>query len=183
MRRMRASSGEEHRASLSRRLLTFVVWWAILYGVWLVLVDSLAHPEVAGGALAALPAALITYGVVTSRDGRFRVRARWLLALRNVPAAVLRDAALLVLVLFRRVTRGELPASGFRAVRTAMRGDNPEAAALRALSIVGTSLAPNTFVVGIEHERGVALVHQLVPRSPEQVRAAIVSAVPDPSGG
>lgn len=181
MRDANAASGREREFSLLSRLLTFAVWWAILFGVWLVLVDSLERPEVAGGAIAALPAAFITYGVVTTRSGRFRVRPRWFRSLRSVPAAVLRDSALLVPVLWRRITRGEFPASGFRAVRTPMGGDDAEAAALRALSILGTSLAPNSFVVGIEPEHGVALVHQLVPQTSEQLRRAVVSAAPDTS--
>lgn len=183
MRHANTTSGRDRATGLSHRLLTFAVWWAILFGVWLVLVDSLAHPEVAGGAIAAFPAAFITYGVVTTKDGRFRVHPRWLLALRSVPGAVLRDSALLVPILWRRVSRGELPPSSFLAVGTAMAGDEPEAATQRALSIFGTSLAPNTFVIGIDQERGVALVHQLVPRSPEQVRNDIVSAAPNSRGG
>lgn len=183
MRNANSSSDGAREASLSHRLLTFAVWWAILFGVWLVLVDSLAKPEVAGGAIAAVPAAALTYAVVASQRDRFRVRPRWFLALKPVPLAILRDSALLVPVLWRRITRGEFPASTFTSVQTPMRGDDPEAAAQRALSILGTSLAPNTFILGIDTERGVALVHQLVPQSPEQLRRAVVRAAPDASGG
>ena len=40
------------------RLATyFLVWWAVLFGIWIVLVDTLAHPEyVAGPAAAGLAA-------------------------------------------------------------------------------------------------------------------------------
>jgi hypothetical protein len=42
-------------------------------------------------------------------------------------------------------------------------GDDPEAAARRALATVGLSVAPNTVVVGIDAATDELLVHQLVP--------------------
>lgn len=164
------------KVGLSRRVITFAIWWAILFGVWLVLVDSLAHPEVAGGAIAAIPAAIIALGISNARSGRFRVRPRWLGALRAAPLSILRDTGILAIALWRRLIHGERPSSGFRVVHTPMSGDDAEAAGRRALAIAGTSIAPNTFVIGIDRERGTVLVHQLVPQSPERLRRAVVGA-------
>lgn len=176
MRSADSAPERQRQASLSRRIATFAVWWAVLFGVWLVLVDSLAHPEVAGGVIAAIPAALIALGVSNASSGRFRVRLRWLGALRGVPLSILRDTGILALALWRRLAHGEQPPSSFRSISTPMSGEDAEAAGRRALAIAGTSVAPNTFVVGIDRERGAALVHQLLPQPPEQLRRAVVGA-------
>jgi hypothetical protein len=53
------------RESTRCTALALLGWWAVLFGVWLVLVDSLAHPEVAAGPLAAALAGIAALGIRT----------------------------------------------------------------------------------------------------------------------
>jgi multisubunit Na+/H+ antiporter MnhE subunit len=64
--------------------------------------------------------------------------------------------------LARRLLRGEQPDSGFREVPVRIGDDSPEGVSRRVLLVGGRSVAPNTFVAGIDRDRGTMLVHQLV---------------------
>jgi multisubunit Na+/H+ antiporter MnhE subunit len=64
--------------------------------------------------------------------------------------------------LARRLLRGEQPDSGFREVPVRYGDDSPAGATRRVLLVGGRSVAPNTFVAGIDKDRGVMIVHQLV---------------------
>jgi hypothetical protein len=93
---------------------------------------------------------------------RLRVRAAWLMPAIRLPAEVARDTVIVFAALWRRLARGEEPASGFRELPARYGGDSAAAVTRRALLIGGRSLAPNSFVVGIEAGRDVMLIHQLV---------------------
>lgn len=168
-----------NEARRPRHVLMYVVgWWAVLFGVWFLLVDSLAHPEVAAGPLAALLAALVALGVRRNSLARYRFRLRWLLALRRVPWGVLRDTVIVMAALWRRIVRRERARSAFRTVGYPVTGDDPESAAWRAFCTFATSVTPNTFVVGIDRDRATILLHQLVPEDPAHVRRSVIGAAP-----
>jgi multisubunit Na+/H+ antiporter MnhE subunit len=158
-------------------------WWIALFVVWLLLVDSLARPEVAAGPAAALLAAVAALAVRAQTGVRFRLRRGWFRQLGGVPWSVLRDSGILAVALWRRLVRGEHPRSLLRLVPIQAAGDEPEAAAWRAFATIVTSIAPNTYVIGIDRERGVALVHQLVADDPERLRRALARPNGSRGGG
>jgi multisubunit Na+/H+ antiporter MnhE subunit len=47
-------------------------------------------------------------------------------------------------------------------------GDDPQSAGRRAFLAIVASIAPNTYVVDLDRERGVAQVHNLDPRRARQ---------------
>jgi multisubunit Na+/H+ antiporter MnhE subunit len=153
-------------------------WWVVLFGLWLLLVDTLTYPEVLAGAVAAAIAAFVALEVRLHSNVRFQPRLRWLLLLGNVPGGILRDSATLAAVLWRRLVRGERPHGAFRTLRFSACADNPESAAWRAFATVTTSITPNTYVIGFDRERGIALIHQLVPDPPEKLRNTPVGMDP-----
>jgi hypothetical protein len=61
----------------------------------------------------------------------------------------------------RGLLRRDAPVGGFRAVRFRGNHDEPEETGRRALAEAAGSVAPNTFVVGIDGERHLMLAHQL----------------------
>jgi len=64
--------------------------------------------------------------------------------------------------LARQLIRGEQPASGFRDLPVPF-GDHGDQGMTRRVLLVGAnSLAPNTFVLGMDEDRDVMVVHQLV---------------------
>ena len=93
---------------------------------------------------------------------RLRVRAAWLVPAVRLPAEVARDTVIVFAALWRRLARGEEPSSGFRELPVRYGGDTAAAVTRRALLVGGRSLAPNSFVVGIDAGRDVMLIHQLV---------------------
>lgn len=95
-----------------RTAIYLLGWWVVLFGLWFLLVDSLAHPEVAAGPLAVLLASLVALGIWWGSDARHRFRVRWLLALRHVPGGVLRDTVVVMMVLWRRLARKIVSAIG-----------------------------------------------------------------------
>jgi multisubunit Na+/H+ antiporter MnhE subunit len=142
----------------------WLAWWVALAALYLALADSRSVPELATGGVAAAIGASAASIVHAQRLARVRPRAAWLLrawralALLLVDTVVLARALIGLLVLRRRV-RGRLRAVRFRAA-----GDDPRSAARRALVQLLGSLAPNRIVIGVDRDRDVLLVHELVPR-------------------
>ena len=146
----------------ARRAGSWLVWWVLMMSFWVMLDDSIATDELLAGAgaaaLAALLAELVTYQAAT----RFRLRIKWLVPALNLPGQVARDTVIVYRALWRRLVHGEQPPSAFLERPARFGDDTPEGVTRRTLLVGGTSLAPNTFVLGIDPERDVMVVHQLV---------------------
>lgn len=137
--------------------------WSILFALYLLLVDKVAPDEIALGAFAS---GLAASGAVVSQGAaraRFRSQWSWFRVLARIPGRVLMDCAVVFGALFRRLVLLEPMKGRFREVPFHYGGNRPVSSARRALVTAGVSLAPNTFVVAIDGERGHLLVHQLVP--------------------
>lgn len=159
------------------RLRTAALWWLALFGVWFVLVASLVHAEVAAGPAAATIALVAVLGVSAHVRREFHARFRWLGALRPVPVAIVGDTLTVFRALFRQVIGRERMHGEFRVVPFPRASrEESEDAAWRAFSIIGTSVAPNTYIIGIDEERRTALVHQLVATSPEDLRRGVIGS-------
>ena len=161
-----------------RELVLYTLGWFLAsFALWLWFVDSLALAEVWVGLAVAALATVLALAVWLFSPVRFRPRVRWARLLSGVPLGVLRDSGILALALWRRLARGERPRSAFRLVPFSGVGDDPESVTWRAFAIVGTSITPNTYVIGVDRERKAALVHQLVPdESAARVRRRVVGA-------
>lgn len=150
------------RVTAARRAGSWLVWWAILMAFWIVVDYSIATDELlAGAGAAALGASLAELACHQARV-RPRIRIRWLVPALRLPGEVARDTLIVFGALARRLVRGEEPPSGFLEVPARSGDDSAEGLTRRVLLIGGRSLAPNTFVLGIDKARGVMVVHQLV---------------------
>jgi hypothetical protein len=118
--------------------------------------------ELGAGAGAAVLAALLAEVALNQAGDRVVVRIRWLAAAYRLPGQVLGDTVLVFRALVRQLTRGQEPPSGFRELPVRAGSQSSEAVARRVLLIGANSLAPNSFVLGIDGERDVMIVHQLV---------------------
>ena len=147
---------------VARRVVSWLVWWVLLMSFWVMIDDSVNTDELLAGAgaavLAALFAELVTYRTAT----RFRMRIRWLAPALSLPGQVVRDMVTVYAALWRRLVRGEQPPSAFLEVPACFGDDTPEGVTRRTLLVGGTSVAPNTFVLGIDRERDVMVIHRLV---------------------
>jgi multisubunit Na+/H+ antiporter MnhE subunit len=151
---------------VARRVGSWLVWWVLMMSFWVMIDDSVNADELwagaAAAALAALLAELVTYQAAT----RFRMRVEWLVPALRLPGQVARDTAVVYAALWRRLVRGEQPPSAFLAVPARFGDDSPEGVTRRTLLIGGTSVAPNTFVLGIDQDTDVMVVHRLVAARP-----------------
>jgi multisubunit Na+/H+ antiporter MnhE subunit len=167
-------SGQRHRRQrevpVSRRAAIWLVWWVLLMSFWVILDDSIALDELLAGAGAAALAAFLAELVGYQAATRFRLRVAWLLPALRLPGQVARDTVIVFAALGRRLLRGEQPPSGFREIRVPFGGRGDEDVTRRVLLVGGRSVAPNTFVLGIDPERNVMIVHQLMANEGEAAR-------------
>lgn len=150
-------------ALVARRVFAWTVGWVCAAALYLLLIDITDLPELIVGAGAAVLAAT---GFELAREQGIvgeSLRSHWLLRLYRpllrVPLDIAVVSGMALLALVRRP-----PAFGsFRVVRFKGREDEPRETGRRALAEAAGSVAPNTFVVGVDGERGLMLAHQLRP--------------------
>ncbi len=132
-------------------------------GLWVAVDDSIGLAELGAGAAVAALAALLTEAALHQAGTRIQLRIRWLAGVVHLPGQVLGDTVLVFRALWRCLAHGEQPPSGFRELPVRY-GDQSDTALTRRVLLVGaSSLAPNTFVLGLDEDRDVMVVHQLVP--------------------
>jgi multisubunit Na+/H+ antiporter MnhE subunit len=170
------------RLSVRRRATVWLVWWTLMMSLWVMIDDSLQFDELLAGAGAAAIAAVAAEFAAHQACARYRVRPGWLLSaeILRLPAEVVRDTLTVFGALARMLVTGrapeggyaELPAGGPTGEKGGLPGekgaptrdnDAPLGEAGRVLLTGVRSFAPNTFVLGIDDERGVLVVHRLVP--------------------
>src|SRR5829696_661424 len=147
------------------RVIFWVVWWILLTGLWIPLAFEVAVPELVAGAIAAAAGATLATAVRAQRLISFRPQLRWALRLWRLPLQVVLDTGLLVVVLWSRLVMRQPISSSFRAIPFRAVGENPEANAKRAIAVTVGSFAPNTYVIDVDQDYELILVHQLVPKS------------------
>jgi multisubunit Na+/H+ antiporter MnhE subunit len=161
-----AGEPRERRTEISAtgRAATWLAWWIVLMSLWVAVDDSFASDELLAGAGAAAIAALVAETACHQAALRLRLRPSWLLPALRLPAQVVTDTVTVYRALWRKLVRGENPPAGFAEEPVEPGEDGPAGTARRTLLIGGRSLAPNTFALGIDAERGIMVVHRLVAR-------------------
>ena len=150
---------------VARRVGAWLVWWVLLMSFWVIFDNSVASDELLAGAGAAALGAFLAELAFHQAATRFRMRIEWIewvVPALGLSARLVRDTVIVFAALWRRVARGEEPASGFRAVPARFGGNTAEGETRRVLLIAGRSVAPNSFVLGIDPDRDVMIIHQLV---------------------
>ena len=159
-----------HQVPLARRVGAWLTWWVLLMSFWVILDDSIATDELLAGAAAAAIGAFLAELVTYQAATRLRMRIEWAALAFRLPAEVARDTGIVFAALYRRLALGEEPPSGFRALPARYGDETAGGKTRRALLVGGTSVAPNTFVLGIDRERDVMVIHQLVVNQGEAER-------------
>ncbi len=153
---------QDQEIPLARRAGSWLAWWVLLMGFWVAVDDNIGLAELGGGAAAAAMGAFLAELAGHQAATRFRMRPGWLVPAFRLPAQVLTDTFIVFGALWRRIVHGEQPSSGFRELPARFGADDHESVTRRVLLVGAGSLAPNTFVLGIDSDRGAMLVHQLV---------------------
>jgi hypothetical protein len=142
------------------------VRWLLLAALWLALTDTVKAPELAAGAVAAALGASLA-GLVSLPGGPREPRTLLRLAglgPRRLGRPLVRlvvDTGTVTSALWRRLARRVPVRGSFRAARYPVHGDRGSAAG-RTLTEAWGSLGTNRYVVGIDEENGLILVHELV---------------------
>jgi len=147
---------------VARRVGSWLVWWVLMMSFWVMIDDSISTDELLAGAGAAALAALVAELVTFQAATRFRMRIEWLVPALGLPGQAVRDTVIVYRALWRRLVHGEQPPSAFAEVPARFGDDTPEGVTRRVLLIGGTSVAPNTFALGLDQDRDVMVVHRLV---------------------
>jgi multisubunit Na+/H+ antiporter MnhE subunit len=140
-------------------------WWIALAALWLALDDNVALPELLTGAVAALLGAIAAEVVHSQKIVRVRLRPGWLRHAWRPLVRLLPDTARVLGVLLRQLLLRRPPRGKFRAVD--FRAGHPDGAhdtTRRALAKVGSSFTPNAYVIGVDVDEDLMLVHQLDPK-------------------
>jgi hypothetical protein len=142
----------------------WAAWWAVAFGLWLLLVFKTELAEVVLGAIAAGLAATGAELVRQSDYAPFIPELRWWRRLLRLPREVVVDTWRMSWLLIRHFVRGEPVKGRFRVVHfEASAADDRVAQSRRAAAKWLGCVSPNTYVIGFDERRNVAVVHQLVP--------------------
>jgi multisubunit Na+/H+ antiporter MnhE subunit len=156
------------KAPFARRAGAWLTWWVLLMSFWVVLDDSIALDELLAGAGAAALAAFLAELVTYQAAARLRMRAEWVAPLLAIPGQVAGDTVIVLAALWRRLAHGEDPPSGFRRLPVRYGDDTLEGTTRRTLLVGGKSIAPNSFVLGIDKDTNTMVIHQLVVNEGEE---------------
>jgi multisubunit Na+/H+ antiporter MnhE subunit len=132
-------------------------WWALLGGLWMLLVDTVSTAEVLCAVAVAVVGVLATRLVFESGSARMRMTASFAVAVVRQLARVPRDLWLLFVVLARALAGRRHPGR-FHQIPLELPVSAAGNARRAGIELAG-SLAPNTIVLGVD-EQGV-VVHQL----------------------
>ncbi len=147
-----------------RTVLFVLLWWAALFGWWVVLTGTNAGLEEIAAAAAALLCALLALALRRLGLLRYRFEARWLVKTLKVPLKIVREIGVVFWALALHMAGQRRLSGRYRAFEFPAGGDDPTSAGRRAVAAEADALSPNTFPVDIDRERQVVLRHELDPR-------------------
>lgn len=150
---------------MKRHSGAWLLWWLGCFGLWLVLVADWTRLNALAGVCAAAVAATVAECARAVARQDVGVSARLLRRAAAIPLAVVTDFGILVLALARSVSERRV-VRGRYVSREVDPGPKttPEGRARRAWVALLAGYSPNAYLVDIDPETGVALLHDLVPR-------------------
>jgi Na+/H+ ion antiporter subunit len=148
-----------------RAAALWVVWAAALFVFYLGLVDTRWPPELALGAILAVAGASVAVSIRSARDLRASPPPGWPLLLLSFASRLVTETVVVAGALLRALA-GRRERGRFFTLPFSREGGEAGAGRRAFAESVG-SLGPNTIVVGVDANRHLMLVHQLVRRDPD----------------
>jgi len=154
---------------LARHVIGWLCFWAAAFWLWLLLVGEWNEIELLAAVIAATATATAAEYARAIGALPMRVPLRRLVSLVSAVAMVPVDFAVLMAMLLAGIARGRMPEGRFVVHEWPVDGDDPESRGIRAWTAFAANFSPNAYVVDIDTEEQVVLLHDLVPlRKSEQ---------------
>lgn len=119
----------------------FLLWWAALFGVWVLSLSTAPGEELIAAAASGLIGAFIAAAVRRLAGVSWTMRPQWLAWLAVVPVAAVIETAIVLSLPWR-----SRPAGTWRRVPLPVEADEQRSTARRALAAFVLSATPATFV-------------------------------------
>jgi multisubunit Na+/H+ antiporter MnhE subunit len=144
--------------------------WIALVVLWLMLAGTFSAEELVAAVIAATLG--LGFGIVLVRREVLQatIRLAWLRSLFPLPGRLLRDTWMVFFALTRHLVGRQSLNGSFHELPFEANDSGALDVGRRALATAVLSFTPNTFVIGIDRERGRMVVHQLVPRPISELR-------------
>jgi hypothetical protein len=146
-----------------RHLLPWLATWLALFSLWLLFAGEWNRQQWIAAAITATIAATVGEIARTRAGVSARVPLRWLVKGWTVPVTVVVDYGILVWALLASLVRREVVRGVFRSHPFPAGGDDPTSAGVRAWASLASMYSPNAYVVEIDQQRGLVLLHDLIP--------------------
>ena len=151
-----------------RRAAAVVVWWCALWGLWFAFQGEWNGIEWVAAACAAtvgsvLAALVVSRGLLGARVPRDWVRRSW-----KVPLQVVIDFGIITLALVRAGLRGERVGGQFVSRSFSGGGDDAVGRGVRGFAAVAATYSPNAYVVDVDIDEDLVLLHDLVVHRPSE---------------
>jgi len=138
------------------------VEWIILFGLWMLFVSMTKRQEIIGGIIAALIAAVADATIKSTEFAKFKPRLEWLPLIFWEAWYALEGTWQIIVALVKHLA-GKKSEAQLVSVPMITGGDDAESWARRTLMIAYMTIPPTSIVLGIDHEKGCMLVHEVSP--------------------
>ena len=155
-----------------KHVAAWLGWWLALFWLWMLLVGEWDATEWVAAAGAAAVGATLGELARARLEVAPRLPLRALVDVPQVLAMVAVDFGILVWALLRSLVRREVVRGSFRSHELETGGRDARGVGLRAWTEIAATYSPNAYVVEIEPERGLVLLHDLVPHPPSESPAS-----------
>ena len=136
---------------MQRKLVQAASWAILLGALYLLLAAKIEIWEFVAAIATGLIALVGVVAVTSASKPQFKIDIRWLAQLWRLPKRVVRDCVIVIAALGSRLVH-PLKKGVFRATKSDAVGQTQSDARKRAFVITTSSVAPNTFVIGIDNE-------------------------------
>lgn len=149
-----------------KHVAAWLGWWFVLFWLWLLLSGDWRPIEWIAAACAATVAA--TVGEIARARARAgvapRIPLRWVAQAGTAIPQIFVDFGIITWALLQSL----LPGRGVRGVFRAHSFPAGEGPGVRAWAAWAANFSPNAYVVDIDEERDLVLVHDVVPHRPSE---------------
>lgn len=137
--------------------------WIALFWLWQLLAGEWNRIEWIAGASAATVAASVGELARTRAGVSLRIPLDWLPRAATAIPMILVDFGIVMWALGASLVRREVVRGAFRSHEFPAGGDDPTSVGVRTWANLTANYSPNAYVVEIEQERQLVLLHDLVP--------------------